>query len=198
MNFIYKAFYMIKPFLLVFVIAGVLQVTGQLSNVIGFGQRAVLSTGVLNAGDKREPEEVFDFNFEAFTPDGKPLDKNVLKGKVVFLNIWATWCGPCRAEMPTIEQLYLETKDPNVAFVILSFDQGATADKKVRDYIAKSQYTFPVYILKGRPTPQLGAIRSIPTTYVISKKGMIARTEVGMTNFNTDRFKKFLQQLASE
>lgn len=198
MKFIYKAFLMIKPLLFVLAIAGVLQVTGQLSNVIGFGQRAVLSTGVLNAGDKREPEVAFDFNFEAFTPDGKPLDKDALKGKVVFLNLWATWCGPCRAEMPTIEQLYHETKDQNVAFVILSFDQGATADKKVRDYIAKSNYTFPVYILKGRPTTQLGSVRSIPTTYVISKNGMIARTEIGMTNFNTDRFKKFLQKLASE
>jgi thiol-disulfide isomerase/thioredoxin len=197
MNFIYKAFLMIKPFLFVFVIVAVLQVTGQLSNVIGFGQQAVLSTGVLNAGDDMEPEEAFDFSFEAVTPDGKPLDKNALKGKVVFLNLWATWCGPCRAEMPTIEQVYQETKGKDVVFIILSLDQGATAEKKVRDYIAKSKYTFPVYILKATTT-QLGSVRSIPTTYVISKRGMITRTEIGMTNFNTDRFKKFLQKLASE
>ncbi len=197
MNFIYKAFLMIKPFLFVFVIVAVLQVTGQLSHVIGFGHQAVLSTGVLNAGDELEPEEAFDFSFEAVTPDGKPLDKKALKGKVVFLNLWATWCGPCRAEMPTIEQVYQETKGKDVVFIILSLDQGAMAEKKVRDYIAKSKYSFPVYILKATTT-QLGSVRSIPTTYVISKKGMIARTEIGMTNFNTDRFKKFLEKLASE
>jgi thiol-disulfide isomerase/thioredoxin len=198
MNFIYKAFLMIKPFLFVFVIVGVLQVTGQLGTVIGFGQRTVLSTGVLNAGDKLEPGEAFDFNFEAVTPDGKLFDKKALKGKVVFLNLWATWCGPCRAEMPTIEQVYLETKNKDVVFVILSLDQGPTAEKKVHDYMAKSQYTFPVYILKGTPMGQLAAVRTIPTTYVISKKGMIARTEIGMTNYNTDRFKNFLLKLASE
>jgi thiol-disulfide isomerase/thioredoxin len=197
MKFMYKAFHMIKPFLFVLVIAGLLQVTGQLSHVIGFGQRAVLATGVLNAGDDREPEEVFDFNFEAFTPDGKPLDKEALKGKVVFLNLWATWCGPSRAEMPTVEELYLKTKDKNVAFVILSLDQGPTAEKKVRDYIAKSKYTFPVYILKGRPTGKL-AVPSIPTTYVITKSGKIARTEIGMRNYNTERFKNFIEKLASE
>lgn len=197
MNFIYKVFIMIKPFLFVLVMVGVLQVTGQLGSVIGFGQRAVLYTGVLNAGDKLEPEEVFDFNFEAVTPEDKPLDKTALKGKVVFLNLWATWCGPCRAEMPTIEELYLKTRDKNVVFVILSLDQGPTADKKVRDYIAKSKYTFPVYILKGRPTGKL-AVPSIPTTYVITKSGKIARTEIGMRNYDTERFKNFLEKLASE
>lgn len=194
---IYKAFVMLKPIILVFAIVGVLQVTGQLGTVIGFGQQAVLSTGVLNAGDDLEPEEAFDFNFEAVTPDGKPLDKNSLKDKVVFLNLWATWCGPCRAEMPTIEQLYLETKNKNVAFVILSLDQGPTAEKKVRDYLTKSKYTFPVYILKGRPVGKL-AVPSIPTTYVITKRGKIARTEIGMRNYNTERFKNFIEKLASE
>lgn len=197
MNFMHKAFLMIKPYIFILVIVGVLQATGQLGNVIGFGQQTMLSTGIFNAGDNPEPVEAFDFNFEATTLDGKPLDKNTLSGKVVFLNLWATWCGPCRAEMPTIEKLYQEMKDQQVAFVILSLDRGATAEKKVRDYITKSKFTFPVYILKGNPTGKL-AVPSIPTTYVISKKGEIVRTETGMTNFYTDRFKKFLDKLKAE
>jgi thiol-disulfide isomerase/thioredoxin len=197
MRFIHKVFLMLKPYFFILLIVGALQITGQLSTVLGYGQQAILATGVLNATDDVEAGEAFDFNFEAITPNGKPLDPKALQGKVVFLNLWATWCGPCRAEMPTIQKLYEENKDPNVVFAMLSLDRGATAQRKVQDYISKSGYTFPVYILNGQATGQL-AVQIIPTTYVISKKGTVAKTETGMTNYNTDRFKKFLAKLAAE
>ena len=99
--------------------------------------------------------------------------------------------------MPTIQKLYDDTKNPNIVFVILSLDRGAAADKKVRDYILKSKYTFPVYVLRSQVEGQL-AVPSIPTTYIISKKGNIVKTEIGMTNYHTDRFKKFLGKLSAE
>ena len=142
MRSVHKVFLMLKPYLFILIIIGALQITGQLGKVIGYGQRAVLATGVLNAGDDFEDGEAFDFNFEAFTPDGIPLDKASLKNKVVFINLWATWCGPCRAEMPTIQQLYAENNNPNVVFVILSLDQGASAQKKFVITLPKANTRF--------------------------------------------------------
>lgn len=200
MKIVIKIFRMIKPYLFVLIIVGVLQITGQLGNVVSFGQAAVLKTGVLNADDDRnvqEDEEDFDFNFKAFTPDGQPLSMDSLKDKVVFFNIWATWCGPCRAEMPTIQELYAQNKNPNIVFVLLSVDQGPNANKKVKDYLAKYQYNLPVYIHNTVPSGQL-AVPGVPTTYIISKAGKIVRTEIGMKNYNTERFKKFLARLAAE
>jgi thiol-disulfide isomerase/thioredoxin len=194
MNFIYKIFSFIRPVLPVILMVTVLYVTGQLGNVASYGQSAVLKIGVLNAGTETETEaeeEDFDFNFSAFTVDGKPLTMDSLKNKVIFLNIWATWCGPCRAEMPTIQSLYNTVKSKDMVFVMLSIDR-ADPIRKVREYITKSDYTFPVYILKGQPTEQL-RVPTIPTTFIISKKGKVIRKEVGMKNYDTEKFRKFLQ-----
>lgn len=191
---------MIKPAVFLLAVIGILQITGQLGNVVSYGQAAMLKTGALNADDEQadqEDEEAFEFSFKAVTPDGKPLVMDSLKNKVVFFNIWATWCGPCRAEMPTIQELYSANKNPKIAFVLLSVDQGAGAMKKVSDYLTKYQYNLPVYVHNTVPSGQL-AVRGVPTTYIISKSGKIVRTEIGMRNYHTERFKKFLEKLAAE
>jgi thiol-disulfide isomerase/thioredoxin len=196
---IIKTLMTLKPLLIVLAIVGLLQISGQWGYVQSFGQAAVLKTGVFNADAETEEagSRPFNFNFDAFALDGTKLDGASLKGKVVFLNLWATWCGPCRAEMPTIQQLHNEIKDTNVVFVILSIDQGDRAMQKVNSYITKNQFTFPVYVHPTQPQGEL-AVPSIPTTYVISKSGTIAHTEVGMRNYNNERFKKYLLKLAAE
>jgi thiol-disulfide isomerase/thioredoxin len=144
----------------------------------------------MNAGDEADVEEDFDFNFTAYSLDGKLLTKDSLKNKVVFLNMWATWCGPCRAEMPTIQSLHDGIKNDNIVFVMLAIDR-VDPERKVKNYIAKSNYTFPVYILKGEPPVQM-RVPTIPTTFIISKEGKLLRKEVGMKNYDTERFKNFL------
>jgi thiol-disulfide isomerase/thioredoxin len=196
MKIVYRVFHFLKPMLLLALIVGALHITGQLSNVATYGQTAMLKTGLFNAGAELEPEEAFDFNFKATTPAGAPLSMDSLANKVIFLNLWATWCGPCRAEMPTIQTLYSSIDRSNIAFVMLSIDKKGS-EKKVTDYIAKNRYTFPVYILNGAPSEQL-RVPSIPTTFIISKDGKVVRKEVGMTNFNTEKFKKFLLKEASK
>lgn len=183
---------MLKPYLIIGTVVLILQITGQLGTVITFGQTAVLKTGVMNAGVEVEDEEgqPFDYNFTAIDINGNTLSPDSLKNKVVFLNIWATWCGPCRAEMPTIQNLYEGLKNEDIVFVMLSVDRK-DPDTKVREFLAKNTYTFPVYILKGAPTTQL-KVPNIPTTYIISKGGKIIRKEVGMRNYDTGRFRKFL------
>ena len=157
-------------------------------------QSAVMHSGAVDAAsatdDKTEP---FDFDFQLRDLKGNPVDFKTFKGKVVFLNLWATWCGPCRSEMPSIQKLYDETDQSKVAFVMLSLDENRL-EGKVKKFVEEKQFSFPVYMQSGRLTSQLN-VDVIPTTFVIDKTGAIAVKEVGMKNYNTAKFKKFIKKL---
>jgi thiol-disulfide isomerase/thioredoxin len=191
-----KVLQWIKPILMAFIILGALQVTGLLSSVSFFAQSALLKTGLRNASarEMRNPEP-FDYSFTVRNSAGERVSFDQYKGKVIFLNLWATWCGPCRAEMPTIQVLYEKMDSSDVVFVMLSIDKDRD-EPKIASYIKKFQYSFPVYRPSGYLTSQLD-VPSIPTTLVISKEGNIVSKEVGATNFDTQKFKKFLESLAN-
>lgn len=184
----------LKPFIGALILLALLQVTGLMSSVSFYAQSALLKTGVRDAGTEmfKNPES-FDYNFTVRNAAGERIKFDQYKGKVVFLNLWATWCGPCRAEMPTIESLYKQMDTTKVAFVILSIDRDVD-EPKVGKFIDKFKYTFPVYRPSGYLTNQLD-VPSIPTTFIISKDGKIVRKEIGATDFDTNKFKKFLQSL---
>jgi thiol-disulfide isomerase/thioredoxin len=175
----------------------VLQVTGLSDDVSYLSQSVIMKTGLLDA-DARSNQEVEDFNFDFMIKDlqGNKIPFDRFKGKVVFLNMWATWCGPCRAEMSSIQDLYSTVRDSTIVFVMLSIDKDQDHDKIVH-YIASKSYTFPVY-QPSQYLPRQLHIPSIPTTFVISKAGKIAALEVGATNYNTSKFKKFINGLATQ
>ena len=124
--------------------------------------------------------------------NGRTVDFGSLKGKVVFVNIWATWCPPCVAEMPNIQKLYEKTDGEAIAFVMLSVDQEGLA--KVKKYIDRKGYTFPVY-LPASPLPQELQSSAIPTTFIISPEGMIVARQEGMAEYDTPEVREFLQSL---
>lgn len=192
-----KVFQWIKPILTAVIVLGLLQMTGLLGSVSFFAQAALLKTGIRNASAKemRNPEP-FDFNFKLRNTAGERINFDQYKGKVIFLNVWATWCGPCRAEMPTIQSLYEKMDSTDVVFVMLSIDRDRD-EPKIGNYIKKFEYTFPVYRPSGYLTSQLD-IPSIPTTLVINKEGKIVSKEVGATNFDTEKFRKFLIALSKK
>jgi thiol-disulfide isomerase/thioredoxin len=169
--------------------------TGLMGSVSYYAQTALLKTGIRNAGTEtlKDPES-FDFNFTVRNSAGEQIKFEKYKGKVVFLNLWATWCGPCRAEMPTIQSLYEKMDTTKVVFVMLSIDYDKD-EPKVGTYILKYKYTFPVYRPSGDLTSQLD-IPSIPTTFIINKDGKIVRKEVGAMDYDTPRFRKFLSELS--
>src|SRR5882672_7703062 len=145
------------------------------------GQSTFIKTG-LPASSRRPLRNVpnFDYNFAIKDLDGNKLSFEQFKGKVIFLNLWATWCGPCRAEMPAIQELYDGIKKDSIVFVMLSVDKDQDK-QKIIDYIGNKSYTFPVYQPSGYLPEQL-RVPSIPTTWVISKDGKIMANEVGTTN----------------
>lgn len=168
----------------------ILKWTGLLSNFTYLSQSAAIETCLLDAStDKKEPVD-FDFRFQIKDLQGNKFEFEQFKGKVIFLNLWATWCGPCKAEMPTIQSLYSSIPKDSVVFVMLSLDKDLQQPKVIK-YISNKQYTFPVYMPSGYLTEQL-SVPSIPTTFVINKEGKIVAKEVGTTNFDTAKFRKFL------
>ncbi len=183
----------LRPWVSALAIVGMLHFTGLLSSISSFTQSVILKTGLMDASVKPNREtEAFNYDFSIKDLNGRKIDFEQFKNKVVFLNLWATWCGPCRAEMPTIQKLFEKmADDPNVVFVMLSIDKDKDLNKVVR-YLKDKEYTFPGYMPSGYLTDQLN-VPSIPTTFVISKTGVILAKEVGTTNFNTNRFYKFLK-----
>ncbi len=189
-----KVFDWLKPVAGAIIILALLQATGLLSSVSLFTQTALLKIGIRNADARvmRKPEP-FDYNFALRNKAGERVNFDQYKGKVIFLNLWATWCGPCRAEMPTIQSLYEKMDSTKVVFVILSVDQDRD-EPKIASYLDKYRYTFPVYRPSGYLTSQLD-VPGIPTTFIINKEGKIVSKEVGATNFDTAKFRKFLLSL---
>lgn len=110
----------------------------------------------------------YDFVLEDL--NGNKVTLSELKGKKVFLNFWATWCPPCKAEMPDIEKLYQETKDSDL--VILAVNAGD--DKStVQDFITKNNYNFSVLLDTAGEVSRLYQVTGIPTSYFIDTEGYL-------------------------
>jgi len=109
--------------------------------------------------------------------NGKRSDLKQYRGKVVFLNFWATWCGPCKEEMPSMEELSQKFKEKDFVFIALSVDYAGV--KPVKDFIEKHRYTFPVLIDPKCETLDLFEVKGIPTTFLIDKKGDIIGKAIG-------------------
>jgi thiol-disulfide isomerase/thioredoxin len=186
----------LKTGLTLVILLVVLNYTGLIGSISSATQSAILKTGLLDAEVDISRSEIFNYDFTIKDLAGNKFSFGQYKGKVVFVNLWATWCGPCRAEMAGIQKLYSSIASDSISFVMLSLDRDTDQEKVVK-YVNTKGFTFPVYLPSGRLTEQL-SVPSIPTTFVIGKDGRIVAKEVGTTNFNTDKFKKFLKQLKEE
>ena len=174
---------------LLLTVFGVIYVGGWHTEVLGRLQQVMLSTGVLSAHTLAEPKEA-NFDFSLVDRDGVKADFRELKGEVIFLNFWATWCPPCIAEMPEINDLYLKKKD-QVSFILISVDKDP---QKARDFVRKKGFDFPIYFLTSS-LPGSYDIQSIPTTYLIDKKGNIRVENHRMASYDTEDFRKIITEL---
>ena len=187
-----------KPWVAGIAILVVLRYTGLLSGISNLGGTTIMKTGAMDYEPaKASRKEVFDYNFSIKDLKGNAIDFNKFKDKVIFLNLWATWCGPCRMEMPSIQTLYSGIADKdNVVFVMLSLDRDSHREKVVQ-FVESGAYTFPVYMPSGS-LPELLQVPSIPTTFIISPDGEVASKNVGAANYDNDKVKKFLEDLKTK
>jgi peroxiredoxin len=116
--------------------------------------------------------------FLVTTLEGKQVSLESLRGQVVLLNFWATWCAPCRIEMPGFERVYQAKKNQGFVIVGLSTDWGASAD--AREYVARRGVTFPVAMASGEIVRSYGGIRTIPTSILIDRNGRARYTVTGI------------------
>lgn len=133
-----------------------------------------------------------ELQWSLVTLDGRRVTLGDYRRKVVFINFWATWCPPCRAEMPGIEKLYKEYGD-RVVFLMIAGD----TPQKVKAYIGSNGYTFPVLIQSSAAPPALRS-RSIPTTFIIDREGNIVLRHKGASKWNARKIKRLLDKLLEE
>ncbi len=172
-------------------ILGFLFGTGLHTPVFGFFQGLILKTGIMQPSIDESSTESADYDFELIDQEGNRKPFTDFKDKVVFVNFWATWCPPCIAEMPDINDLYNEINSDDIVFVLISFDDNF---QKARDFVKKKEFDFPIYQLAS-PLPKVYESNAIPTTYVISPEGKIVVKKSGMAKYNTKKFRDFLEGL---
>jgi len=114
--------------------------------------------------------------------------------KVVLLNFFATWCPPCRAEMPSMETLHQRMTDQD--FIILAVDLRESA-AKVKTFMSKNNYTFPVFIDSTGALANQYKVRSIPTSFLLSKSGKIEKKILGAIDWTDDDVMRFIEELVA-
>ena len=111
---------------------------------------------------------------------GKTVRLSDFAGKVVVLNFWATWCPPCRKEIPGFMELQKEYGPKGVQFVGVALDEEGLA--KVKPYVEKNPFNYPVLIGDAKGVARYGEMNAIPVTYIIDRKGLIRFSRVGMVD----------------
>jgi len=117
---------------------------------------------------------------------GKSWTLRSLQGQVVLVNFWATWCPPCRKEMPDLEALYRRFKDQGLVILAISDEEAA----KVKSYLAEKPVTYPILLDPGRKVNDLFLINGIPKSFVYDRKGKLVAQSIDMRTQ-----KQFLEML---
>ncbi len=171
-----------------------LYATGLHAPLLGGVQSLLLKTGLMRPNLlPTQAQYAASYELQLLDLEGNAVDMRTLKGKVIFLNFWATWCPPCLAEMPEIVALYERTPPEEVVFLMISVDKDV---EKLRKFAEKKAYPFPVYRLAGG-LPASFEASTIPTTYVVSPLGKVVVHKVGMGSYNTEAFRETLRAAAA-
>lgn len=131
-----------------------------------------------------------DYDWTVKSLDGQDFKMADTKGKVVFLNFWATWCPPCVTEMPSIQKLHEKLKEDGVVFVCISNEEAS----KVTRFAREKGLTFPIYTMRGAP-PAIFKTRGIPATFILSPDGKIAFKHIGSAKWDDDKSIDFIKGL---
>lgn len=170
----------------------------------GTVMQGLLHTGLFSpkvpGGNSNDAVTLFAANSEKEAirfknPQGEVIELADHRGKVVFLNFWATWCPPCIAEMPSIQKLYDRFSDnEDVVFLLVDVDNHRT---KSENFMQKRRFTLPVYTPAG-PVPDSYMDGAIPTSLVLNKNGQVVFKHEGMGDYSNKEFHAFITQLINE
>lgn len=155
--------------------------------------QGLMEIGLFRPNTKEvKPSENLALDLKFKDEKGNTITLNQLKGKVVFLNFWATWCPPCLAEMPSINKLYEQHKNSgDVVFILVDADSNF---EKANGYMKAKKYNMPIYNMASSVPDQIFA-GSLPTTVVFDKKGRLYFKHEGAANYNSKKFLEFIEKL---
>lgn len=125
--------------------------------------------------------------------NGTPHRLSDLRGKVVFLNLWATWCAPCRAEMPSMQALYQRLRGRD--FAMLAVSEDADGEQSVRPFVRELGLTFPILLdPEARLSPRYG-VTGYPETFIIDRNGQVVQHVIGPAEWTTPDMLAYFDQL---
>lgn len=131
-----------------------------------------------------------EWDWSLQTLDGESVTLGDFKGQVIFLNLWATWCGPCKRELPNLQTLHDTMKDEGVVFLLVSREEP----EKVQDWLADQEYDMPFYVRTESPPPDLRS-SAIPATFIIDPEGTVVFEERGARAWDDESCMEFLRRL---
>lgn len=140
-------------------------------------------------------EEPADYNWKVIDTNFNGvgmIDVGTLRGKTVFVNVWATWCIPCIVEMKYIENLYKIVKD-DVVFLVVSEETPII----VQNFAKDKDYSFPMYSVVNGKLPKTFKMPGIPSTFVISPSGNIVFKHMGSAKWDSAKFIRFLNSVST-
>lgn len=136
-----------------------------------------------------EIEQISDYNWMLEDLIGNTYDFNNSKGRVALVNIWATWCPPCIAEMPSLQKLSNDYKD-KIDILIVSNENRDI----VYRFITQNDYNVPAYVFSGK-APETFNVTSIPRTFLLDRDGNIIIDETGAANWNSKKVRATIDEL---
>ncbi len=138
---------------------------------------------------KEQQNKLVNYDWQLQSSNGIKLNLSSVKGKVVFINTWATWCPPCVAEMPSIQELY-SLYNEEVVFLSIAQDNS----NRVNAYMKENNFTFPVYYQVSKIPKELD-FNKIPTSFILDKEGNIVVEKTGAADWNSNKTKEILNKL---
>ncbi len=138
----------------------------------------------------KEEVEAPDFTLKDLT--GRTVRLADFRGKVVFLNFFATWCVPCRAEMPAMERLHRNFKDKGLVILAVDIQESA---RTVRPFVRDLKLSFPALLDEDGSVAYMYAVRPVPATYLISRDGRIVWRAFGPREWDTADSRQYFSQL---
>lgn len=144
-------------------------------------------------------------DFTATDLEGRTVRLSELRGEVVLVNIWATWCGPCRAEMPSMQRLHQQLGPEGLKIVAVSVDAapgkadaGGRPGGDVRAFARELGLTFPIWLDPAGETQRLYRTTGVPESFVVDRRGTIVKKVIGATEWDTPDKVELVRRLLRE
>ena len=134
-------------------------------------------------------DKLTSYNWQLKGLNTGDIDFENLKGKIIFVNFWATWCPPCRAELPMIQKFY-DDYNGKIEFILVTNESWSTVEK----FFNEKQYNLPVFNSINVPPSNFTKTNSIPASYLIDEDGNVVIEKVGAANWKSDSLKKYIEE----